>query len=83
MEKHKIINNGEPTVLVLQKFVQIPQGESEFYFSKRTLKFARDEISLRGLNIRIEGEEFLDEDKNKRDNRNRPQKNNTKSESAE
>ena len=78
MEKHKIINEGEPTVLVLQKFVQIPAGESEFYFSKRTLKFARDEIKMRGLNIRIEGEEYLDEDKNKRADRGKPQKSNAK-----
>lgn len=75
MEKHKIINEGEPTVLVLQKFVQIPAGESEFYFSKRTLKFARDEIKMRGLNIRIEGEEYL-EDENKRTDRNKSQKSN-------
>ena len=72
MEKHKIINNGEPTVLVLQKFVQIPKGESEFYFSKRTLKFARDEIRMRGLDIKIEGEEYLDENKGK--DRVKPQK---------
>lgn len=75
MEKHKIINEGEPTVLVLQKFVQIPSGESEFYFSKRTLKFARDEIKMRGLNIRIEGDEYL-EDENKRTDRNKSQKSN-------
>lgn len=64
MEKHKIINHGEDVVLVLQKFLMVPKGESEAYFSKRTLNFARSEIKVRGLDIEIIGREY-DEDKGK------------------
>lgn len=64
MEKHKIINRGDDVVLVLQKFLTVPKGESEAYFSKRTLNFARSEIRVRGLDIEIIGREY-DEDKGK------------------